>query len=371
MNATKARLTLAVALVLPIVCSAQPLLAQECVDAATRTSSYSRTSTPSFQGSAFRSGSMSSHAKAGFAEDKQYDVFIEHTFPVQPAPDIRFRARVSVLAGGTEAWAAPGSGFAGAGVSLKLTAWRGSRSTPICTDERILDSRSTPSFHTSNSLRVDSYELSCRAEFTGSAGQIHVMVTLHTWATAGAFAGASARAGVRVSEMAIQRCCVGAMDVPDGVVPLFSWYSPSREDNFISSHPVWAGCNGSMRNPDYHFVRLEGFAFDPSGSQPPGTIPLFSWYSHERGDNHATTQHAASGEIAQGLMPNYGFNRLEGYIYDRSGTPPPGAVPLYRWYSNDRKDNWTTTQHQSEGETGSGLSPSYGPPRLEGFLPNP
>jgi hypothetical protein len=44
-----------------------------------------------------------------------------------------------------------------------------------------------------------------------------------------------------------------------GMIPLYGWYSPSRGDNFATTHPSWRGAAGETRSPDYDFVRVEGF----------------------------------------------------------------------------------------------------------------
>ncbi len=71
-----------------------------------------------------------------------------------------------------------------------------------------------------------------------------------------------------------------------GFVRLVSWYSDGRGDNVATTEAVWQGCTtADRRSPDYAFVRVEGKIFHPDARQPPGTIPLFRWYSSSRGDN--------------------------------------------------------------------------------------
>jgi hypothetical protein len=57
-----------------------------------------------------------------------------------------------------------------------------------------------------------------------------------------------------------------------------------------------------------------GYVYPPDFSPVrPDMVPLFSWYSSGRQDNWLTTAHDAEGAARQGLMPGYGFVRLEGY----------------------------------------------------------
>jgi len=100
---------------------------------------------------------------------------------------------------------------------------------------------------------------------------------------------------------------------PAGTVPLYSWWSPSREDNFTTSDPRWAGGPGSSKTPDYGFHRLEGCVYDPARPQPASTVALYSWWNPERGDNFTTSDPRWAGTPGA-KQAGYGFNRLEGYI---------------------------------------------------------
>jgi hypothetical protein len=92
--------------------------------------------------------------------------------------------------------------------------------------------------------------------------------------------------------------------------------------------------------------RLEGYLFAPNADPPPGTIPLHSWYSPSRGDNHSTTNPAFTQPLRGRLEPDYGHYRLEGYLYPPGTSQPKDTVPLYLWYSPSRGDNFITTDPQ-------------------------
>ena len=155
---------------------------------------------------------------------------------------------------------------------------------------------------------------------------------------------------------------------------LHEWYSPGRGDNFITSHSGWNGRPGDERSPDYRYVSSTGFAFSPSRPQPFGTVPLYSWFSPSRGDNFATTQsiwtqsYDPNGGPNRGptRSPDYTNARLEGFIYPADSPQPPHTMPLYRWYSSERADNFTTTQWS--GIPGDTRSPDYRFSRLEGYV---
>ncbi len=151
-------------------------------------------------------------------------------------------------------------------------------------------------------------------------------------------------------------------------IELTSWYSPGRGDNFSSTSAPWMGCAGDRRSPDYRFSSIEGRIYNPGSPAPDGTIPLYRWYSSRRGDNWTTSAHADQGRAGRGLSPGYGTPALMGYIYPPSTTPRAGLVPLYSWYSPSRGDNWLTTRHGDRGAAGQGLSPDYRFVRHEGYV---
>jgi M6 family metalloprotease-like protein len=148
-------------------------------------------------------------------------------------------------------------------------------------------------------------------------------------------------------------------------VPLYSWWSPGRGDLFTTSDPAWAPTT-TTRAPDYVFQRYEGYVFDPASPQPPDTVPLHSWYSPSRGDNFVTSDPAWSPASGTTRAPDYRFVRLEGYVYTR---PFMGTLPLRSWWNGTVEDNRATTDPEWSGRNGR---EGYGFYRSEGFvLPDP
>ena len=98
------------------------------------------------------------------------------------------------------------------------------------------------------------------------------------------------------------------------LIPLHSWYSPSRGDNFVTTNPAWAGRRGDKRPPDYRFVRLEGFI--PT-RQVSGTNSLQSFFNAQREDNFATTNPRWRGKKVGEKRANgtYRLFRMEGYVW--------------------------------------------------------
>ncbi len=57
-----------------------------------------------------------------------------------------------------------------------------------------------------------------------------------------------------------------------------------------------------------------------------------------------------------------------GYVYPPEVSPVrPDMIPLFSWYSDDRRDNLLTTAHGEDGAAGRPLTPDYGFVRLEGY----
>ncbi len=163
---------------------------------------------------------------------------------------------------------------------------------------------------------------------------------------------------------------------PAGTVPLYGWWDRVRMDNAALTAPSWAGCPGAFRSPNYGFARVEGYVFDPRQPQPPGTVPIYHWFSPEEpgnpqnADNMLTSLPAWSTDEPT-KSPDYIHGRIEGYVFDPRQPQPPGTVPLYLWYDKVRKDNFTTT-HEGWIPAGPGdeRSPNYAAPNsaLMGYI---
>lgn len=182
---------------------------------------------------------------------------------------------------------------------------------------------------------------------------------------------------------------VSSLPTRPGMRHLLHWFSGDRVDNFLTSDPRWSGRVGDLVD-GYRLVRVDGQIFDPRGTRPPGTLPLYSWFSAERQDNFITSDPRWSmdpstivwdGEnIANGLVQDgYSLYRLEGYIYDPKRPQPPGTLPLFSWFSGTHSDNFATTdprwgipvgdvrwsgEHITNGTVRSG----YNLYRLEGYV---
>jgi hypothetical protein len=136
---------------------------------------------------------------------------------------------------------------------------------------------------------------------------------------------------------------------------LFAWWNSQRGDNFVTTQSKWIGGPGD-RQDGYRFYARVADLFSADRAAPPGTIPMWSWWSPSREDNRITADPAwASNEknpktgfpyafpgYTKG-EPDYRCYRLEGYVYDPDGPRPTGAVALYTYYSPERNDHHLTT----------------------------
>lgn len=153
-------------------------------------------------------------------------------------------------------------------------------------------------------------------------------------------------------------------------VPIFSWWSASRRDNFATSKPDWAGRPGDRRagQGDYRFIRVEGSLFSPDHPQPENTVPVHLWWSEERADNVLASDLDGSRSAPD---DGYVWVGLQGYALHPDIEDVAFAVPLSRWFSEARGDHFTTTLPDWIGRPGDTRADhdGYRFVRLEGWVP--
>ncbi len=120
-------------------------------------------------------------------------------------------------------------------------------------------------------------------------------------------------------------------------VTLHTWYSVERGDHFTTTLPAWSGEIGARKASGYQLVRVEGSLLSPDYPQPADTLPVYSFYSDVRKDNFLSSNPVWTGSENR---DGYRRVRLEGYIYDK---PKANTVPLNSLWSDRRKDNYNTT----------------------------
>jgi hypothetical protein len=318
-----------------------------CIDSVTR--NLFTPSEPTSRGSAFRDGRMISRVVSGLFEQHEDRQSVHTEFFPEHALGFRVTATVRVTRASTEAWVAvPIGGYAETGIKLELNVTRRSTGEVLGSDMKVLDSRNTTGFVTTGGgdLAGTVHELTCNGELGDLTSGVKVTVALHNWTHTFLPSGATAEAEVNVRSVNFERCCVRPLEAPPGMIPLHSWWSQDRGDNFCTSQAAWAGCTNSMRFPAhrfvYRFVRFEGFAFDPDQPQPEHTVPLHSWYNDFRGDNFLTSDPRWGGDIDPNKDGYVRFRR-EGFIHDPRRPQPPGSVPLFSWWNPSLSDNFATS----------------------------
>jgi hypothetical protein len=148
---------------------------------------------------------------------------------------------------------------------------------------------------------------------------------------------------------------------------LYQWWSSTRGDNFTTSDDRWAGAVGDGVH-GYQLSRIAGQVFDPALPQPPNTVPLVSWWSPSRGDNFTTSDPSWQGTIGGTRPPDYRLFRVEGYAYDPDQPQPPNTVPLVSWWSPSRGDHSATSDPSWRGRPGDTRPPDYTFVRLLGYV---
>ena len=131
---------------------------------------------------------------------------------------------------------------------------------------------------------------------------------------------------------------------PSLLTTLYTWYSPSRDDYFTTSHPLWEGDVGDTRSPGYEFVRIEGRAWRPDLPPPPDTVALHGWYNPERRDNWIF---AGNTYDAWARANGYRHVRVEGYVHRKSLA---NTVRLTSYYGSDLATSadplWDQSDHR-------------------------
>jgi hypothetical protein len=150
-------------------------------------------------------------------------------------------------------------------------------------------------------------------------------------------------------------------------VELQEWWSADRGDHYTTTHPLWTAAARNHHHHDYVRLGSLGYAYSKDVPQPPGTVPIYSWWSPSRGDNFTTTQPDWAGRPGDRRAPDYGFVRIDGYLYDPILPQPTGTVPVYSWWSPRRQDNRMTNAREWAGPLRATRAPDYTCFRLDGY----
>ena len=126
------------------------------------------------------------------------------------------------------------------------------------------------------------------------------------------------------------------------MAPLQLFFNSTRGDNYSTAT---ADGRQAAQRAGYSLVRQEACVFT---SQEPGTVPLYQFWSAQRGDNMATTSNLTGKSGASANTAGYTLVRIEGYVYP---TEQKGTVAIRLYYNTQRHDNFTTAT--TEGANGA------------------
>lgn len=143
--------------------------------------------------------------------------------------------------------------------------------------------------------------------------------------------------------------------------PLEHYWSASRKDNFSAASAV--SKNNAVNNGGYRFVRVDGYVLTKSTSIEGEATPLYLYYSNSRKDNFTT---ASAEGIRAAEAAGYRRAGIEGYVLKSVKRRYRQLYkPLWLYYHPTRKDNFVTaTRRGMEVAEAEG----YRKVRIEGYV---
>ncbi|MFT4533827.1 MAG: hypothetical protein ACJA1A_002121 [Saprospiraceae bacterium] len=138
------------------------------------------------------------------------------------------------------------------------------------------------------------------------------------------------------------------------------YWSNTRTDNLITAT---TGDEKAALGAKYRFVRLDGYVMEKASNIEGEAVPLYLFYSNTRKDNFTT---ATAEGIRAAKTGGYRTVRIEGYVL-KTVKPEYQHLykPLWLYYHDTRKDNFTiaTSQGMRTAESGG-----YRKVRIEGYV---
>lgn len=143
-------------------------------------------------------------------------------------------------------------------------------------------------------------------------------------------------------------------------LPLDHFWSSLRTDNYTTANTE--AKKGALKTK-YRFVRTDGYILKKSSNIEGKAVPLYLYYSVARKDNFVT---ATPEGIKAAEAGGYRKVRVDGYVL-KTVKPQYKHLyqPLWLYYNNERKDNFTiaTPQGMKTAEAGG-----YRKVRIEGYV---
>jgi len=138
------------------------------------------------------------------------------------------------------------------------------------------------------------------------------------------------------------------------------YWNGSRKDNFTTA--TTKGKNNALAG-GYKFVRVDGYVLNKSSSTEGQAVPLYLYYSNARKDNFTT---ATREGIRAAEAAGYRNAGIEGYVLKTVKVQYRNLYkPLWLYYSDARKDNFVTATKQGMAAAEAG---GYRKVRIEGYV---
>lgn len=137
---------------------------------------------------------------------------------------------------------------------------------------------------------------------------------------------------------------------PDNVyeyplIPLHTWWSARRGDHWSTTNLMYTDPLWEKLSPDYEHCCIEGYIIAPDISPVPDRVlPLHTWWSPTLEDSFATTWSGWTQPVVRDVHPDYLHYRFEGYLFSPDYPAPADTVPINHWFSQSRNDNLITSQ---------------------------
>jgi hypothetical protein len=150
------------------------------------------------------------------------------------------------------------------------------------------------------------------------------------------------------------------------LLPLVTFYSASRGDYFSTTQPAWTckALGTCAPDPEYRVIGIQGHVYRPDRPQPAGTRALYHWWSPSRGDNFLTTHPEWTGRVGDTTLLHDGYQlfRIEGFV---RSTSVAGSVPLQSFWNWAERDNAAVNPRRVSMPSG------WVGGRIEGYLLGP
>ena len=157
-------------------------------------------------------------------------------------------------------------------------------------------------------------------------------------------------------------CIIISVDL----VPFYRYWKSSKSDHFYTTNfeEIGTAIPGSVGRFDY---KSEGIQCLVYSTQVMGTVPLYRYWAGDSVINHFYTTNAQEiGTTTKGQRGAYGYVS-EGIVAYCFPTAMCGTIPLYRYFNQNIKDHFYTTNSQEIGTVTPGEIGRYGY-RSEGIV---